>query len=68
MRNGFWIALPDIYVIDDANRGGWIAYFDGEEEEGNYGSGKKAEEAVEDFLCMYGTSELIRIGRLEKGK
>lgn len=54
------ITIPQIVV-------GWdyidyIAYFDGEEEAGNYGRGKTEAEAILDFFDNYAVDHLERLG------
>ena len=39
----------------------WIAYFDGEEEAGNYGTGASEAEAIADFIENYADDHMARL-------
>ena len=40
----------------------WIAYYEGQEESGNYGRGTTEQEAIDDFILNYQDDEDDRLG------
>lgn len=57
-------AIKTVHVFPPIpdRRHDWIAFYDGEEEAGNYGEGRTEAEAIADFIENYADEHNARLG------